>query len=334
MISWKYNYVVFGSQNEYYKKAYSDINNCDGCVYFSEPLLVQGISGYLLRLIRRIHMSPKVNKYIKLPFKHIWNPILYRYKFEPVKPICFIFFAAGPFSEHIPYGFIDYIKERYPDSKCVIFYQDLVEKKRTVSLKKYREFADLIFSFDYGDCEKYNLRYHNLVYSDILNEMDSCPIKSDIYFCGAVKNRLPEILDAYFWFRDHEFICDFHLITKDKKLIKKYKGYEGLNFCKNFSYQANLEHIQETRNMLEIMQKGGTGFTLRTCEAIIFKKRLISNNSFLKKADFYDGNQFLTYNKINEMPMSLSDLLKDFVFPDNTNYISPIVFIDEIDKIV
>ena len=40
--------------------------------------------------------------------------------------------------------------------------------------------------------------------------------------------------------------------------------------------------------MLEIMQQGGHGYTLRYCEAIAMGKKLATNNPEIEKAPFYN----------------------------------------------
>ena len=217
----KYNYVVFGTEDPYYTIGYSELNTRTDSVYLSGPIFNGSFMGIATK-IRKAHMTQKIRKYVELPWKNGWNDKLYRKSFQDTKPICFIFFSAGPFADHIPYGFIDYLKKTYPESKYVVFYQDLVwSNTRTVSLDTYKEKMDLLLSFDYDDCEKYGMLYHPLVYSDVANTVVPLERVSDIYFCGAEKNRLNEIIDAYKFFKGLGFSCDFNVITSKKELLQK-----------------------------------------------------------------------------------------------------------------
>ena len=306
----KYNYVVFGSNDPYYLLGYDELNNHSDSIYFGEPFQ----NNFLLKMLRKTHMTPRINRYIKMPFKSLWNRNLFKNCFDNDNPICFLFFSAGPFADHIPYGFVEYLKEEFPQSKYVVFYQDLVDAtKRTVSLDEYRRKMDLIVSFDYNDCDKYQMIYHPLVYSDIREKITEYKEKSDIYFCGAEKNRLGTILEAYNVFQDLGFKCDFTVITNNYKLLNDYSG--GIHFCRSFSYHENLQHIKSCKAMIEIMQKGGSGYTIRALECIAFNKKLITNNSYINRATFYDNNNFMYYEKMTD-----SDIYSKFINSEATSY--------------
>ncbi|WP_026835443.1 hypothetical protein [Eubacterium xylanophilum] len=291
----KYNYVVFGSDDPYYVLGYDELNHRNDSQYL-DTLFCQRKLKKTMRVLRKIHMTPRIKKYIELPWKYIWNKRLYSNCFDNGKPICFLFFSAGEFTDHIPYGFVEYLKKEYPDSKYAVFYQDLVgSNKRTVSFDMFREKMDLLISFDYHDCKKYKMLYHPLVYSDIAGKIKELDEKSDIYFCGAEKNRLTEILEAYEFFNELGLKCDFNIITTNEELLKEQMS--GIHYCRKFSYFENLRHIKSCNTMLEIMQKGGTGFTIRALECIAFNKKLITNNSYIKEAHFYNTNNIILYDQ-------------------------------------
>ena len=258
----KYNYVVLGSTDEYYMLSYRDLSKSGCCKYMSEPFEGKSILNKVLRMIHKVHMSQKINSIISLPFKAVWNSFLVDDCFKNGKKYCFVFFSAGPFTDHIPYGFVDMLKKRFPNSKFVVFYQDLIEHKRLVSIDDFKTFCDELYSFDYKDSEKYNVNYYPLVYSK-LNLHDSNKITSDVYFCGALKNRWNDIYRAYSYFSKKGCVCDFVIVTKDKRIIEKYKNLQGLIFVDSFSYRENLLHASQTKNILELMQKNGTGYTIR-----------------------------------------------------------------------
>ena len=329
-----YNYVVLGSTDEYYMLSYSDLNKSACCKYMSEPFEGKSILNRILRVIHKIHMSQKINSIISLPFKAIWNSFLINDYFKNGKKYCFVFFSAGPFTNHIPYGFIDLHKKRFPNSKYVVFYQDLIEHKRLVSINDFKMFCDKLYSFDYMDSEKYDVNYYPLVYS-MLDLYDSNKITSDVYFCGALKNRWDDIYKAYSYFLKKGCICDFIIVTKDKSIIEKYKNLPGLTFVDSFSYRKNLLHASQTKNILELMQKNGTGYTIRACEAVALRKRLLSNNRFLERADFYNPDQFISFDdvenvNVNEILKTIN-VISDKLYLAEMNKLSPLSFIHRID---
>ena len=74
----QYNYVIFGSDWDLYKFSYSDLLDKDFVEYFDS---VESCLGKL-SILHKIQFSEKSNRYIKVPFKNIWNPLYYRTKFN------------------------------------------------------------------------------------------------------------------------------------------------------------------------------------------------------------------------------------------------------------
>ena len=329
-----YNFVVFGTKEEYYKLSYSSLNSCyENTCYLSEPFEGGGFINKMRSFIRRIHMSPKVNKLIRIPGKSLWNSLLFKDNFFIKKPICFVFFSAGYFNDHIPYGFLDYLKNKYPNSKYVVFYQDLVNaNNRRISIDEYKKNMDLVISFDFSDCKKYGLIYHPLVYSDIAKEIEPLKEESDIYFCGAAKNRLKDILDAYDFFNSMGYKCDFHIVTTDRKKIEICYKHDGSPVCSKLPYKENLRHIASCKYLLEIMQKSGTGYTIRGCEAVAFNKKLISNNKFLQSAVFYNVNDIVIFNDIKQLVIKEDVEQSPCILHQSIDKISPYEFVNFIEK--
>ena len=80
------------------------------------------------------------------------------------------------------------------------------------------------------------------------------------------------------------------------------------------------------------MQKGGTGHTIRACEAIAFNKKMLTNNSYIKEADFFDTNNFCYYDSLNNIDM---EFVKSERLPSSYQYInliSPYRFMKFIDE--
>ena len=325
----KYNYIVLGNENEYYTLGYSDLDKYNDAVYIDSPSYAKGICGKIIGFLRKVHTSEKVNSIVKLPGKSVWNKHLINYKFNNDKPVCFIFFCGCTFSDQIPYGLIDFLKKNYINARFVVFYQDLVCHKRKIDLMTYKKYMDLVISFDIEDSKENNLLYHPLVYSDIADTIVPYEYESDIYFCGAAKNRLKEIIEAYVFFTNAGFKCDFNVIIPHNQ---DYPDYMGIKFYRSFPYTENLRHLKASKYILEIMQKGGTGYTIRTCEAIAFNKKLISNNLYLQSAFFYDKNNIITYDSLQNIDV---EILRSASKCTNNRYmhdILPYEFLKFIDK--
>lgn len=287
----KYNYVILGSEADFYMASYADLFNCSYAKYLWRRI---DTDSPIITSLYRVHMSPITNKFIELPMKSIWNRWIFREKFNNDNPICFIFFAGR--NKEINNGAIYYLRSKYKNCKMVLFYQDLVKKSALPQIEKIRNQFDLILSFDQLDVKKYNLLYYPLVYSKTDIKKSDIP-KSDIYFVGKAKDRLEDIREVYSRLKDSGLKCDFHITGVSPEDVRE----DGIVYNMPVSYEENLQRIKASKCMLEIMQKGGHGYTLRYCEAIMYDKKIITNNPEIKEAPFYSEQRIQVFENPHEI---------------------------------
>lgn len=140
---------------------------------------------------------------------------------------------------------------------------------------------------------------------------------------------------TYCYFSQNGCICDYIIVTNDKDIREKYKNLPGMVFVDKFSYRQNLLHASKTKNILELMQKNGTGYTIRACEAVALKKRLVSNNMFLERASFYSLDQFVSFDVVENV--NVKKILKPYCEDSDEKYaakmkeLSPLSFMHRID---
>lgn len=285
------NFVIFASPFDYHQYSYSDVLDTNNVEYIVKSI---HSNNKFLNLLFKVHCSLKTNKYINIPFKKLWFNQLSHFKFDD--DIIFIFFAGTTRFNLIKSGYIEYLKKRYPNSKFCCYYTDLVKwHQHEVDINYVKKTFDYVYSFDQNDCLKYELDYHQLVYSSTFNP-DKNNICNDVYFVGLAKDRLNEIIEAFKKLSSKGLKCDFHIVgvKKEDRIFE-----DEIDYCKNVTYEDNLKYISKSKSILEIMQKGGYGFTLRTCEAIMFDKMLITNNCTIKEAPFYSRENIVAIDEID-----------------------------------
>jgi hypothetical protein len=283
-----YNFVIFGSDWDLYKSSYSDVIKLKNVRYISNPYYFRSS---ISKLLYRIHWSPIINKFFKLPFKWIWNTGYYKFDFDDDKPICFLFFSN--WCEYEKHGLLTSLKKSYPHSKFVCYFQDLIELKSEIDINNIKNTYDLVISFDQRESKMYDLYYHQLVFSNCFPKEEKNSLSSDIYFLGKAKNRLPEIIKTFEYLKELNLKCNFYLVDVNP-CDQIYPG--EINYIDNMSYMENLKHVASAKCLLEIMQRGGHGYTQRMCEAIAFDKKIITNNPEIKYAPFYDKTNILFIN--------------------------------------
>lgn len=303
----KYNFVIFATEAELYKISYGDVIKRDDVLYITSE------RDYLNRLeyaLFRCHYTHLINKHIELPFKNLWARKLFKNPFKDNKPICFLFFSG--WIRLLGINLPAYLKKTYPGSKCVWFLQDLYDKQictngKNINLAVMRRELDLILSFDQADCNKYGFNYHPLVFSAFEDTIKARE-KSDVYFIGKAKDRLDDILLVYSRLKSLGVKCDFHIAGVKQS---KRKFANEIDYTPQISYKQNLEHIANTKCILEIMQEGGVGFTQRGCEAVCMNKLLLTNNPMIQSEPFYTSKYIMNFKNVEDIDSSIAENIKN-----------------------
>lgn len=157
------------------------------------------------------------------------------------------------------------------------------------SIGKLREMGISLHTFDKKDASNYGMEFHNSFYRMNVAKENVNNV-SDFYFLGAQKNRGTEI---------NEII----------NLLKPFRSLfiTPLEQGDFISYKDNLRHIQETKCIVEILQKNQHDMTLRPLEALAFKKKLLTNNSNIEQYSFYNSNNIFILGKDDP------SMLKEFI---------------------
>lgn len=314
-----YNFVIFGSSWDLYKQAYSDLYSFDDVVYIEDTILMSN-------RLRRIHLSKKINSFFNLPYKRLWNKYILEFDNKLVNehPICFLFFSNWAEYEST-LKFTEYLKKTYKGAKCVLFLQDLY-KYRKIDISKY----DLVLSFDKADCKKYGFIYHPLVFSDV-KFYKGTQIESDIYFLGKAKNRLSEIIKVYEFLIDMNLKCEFYLVGVNKE---NQVNSDTIHYIENMDYISNLNHIRNSKCLLEIMQESGTGFTQRGCEAVCLGKKLLTNNQYINDEPFFNPKYISIFKETEDIDREFVKHISDNEIVDYhyKEKMSPIELLEFIEK--
>ena len=319
----KYNYVYLGSDADFMRISFGDIEKVDWAKYLCRRI---DTGSKVLTGLYQLHTSPKTNRFFRLPGQDIWNKMMFRGNFQDNKPICFIF---APRSRWLQNNIIPYLRKKYLNCCIAIVFQDLVKYSFPQGVEDLLKKVELALSFDHADAEKYGMDYYPLVYSPCDIPEDDSIEESDVYFVGKAKDRLPQILAAYERLRDAGLKCDFY-ITGVAPEDQKYA--DEIVYGTQMPYIENLKHVKKTKCLLEIMQGGGHGYTLRACEAIMYGKKMITDNPEIAEAPFYNPELISAFETVEDIDASFvttGSAVVDYRWKDNLSPLKLLEYIDE-----
>lgn len=207
-----------------------------------------------------------------------------------------VFIIYGRDYESYGENIVDYLKERFSDSKIVCYFVDLLSKHR-VDLLRTRELFDELFTFDQKEADKYGMKYCMEPFSTVrLKEITDAQIKWDITFVASAKDRFDDIIQIYKILKEKGFSCDFHItqVPKEKQVYKKEIGYSPLNF------EELLEHVVQSKCILEIIQGEAYSPTTRFSESVLFNKMLLTNVPYFRDHEEYSN--IIYFDDISNIP--------------------------------
>lgn len=309
--------VVKPAYGNVYDYCYRDLENLENID------LLENYITFNSKLEEKIYYKHFTKK-MWLPFRSIWNKKYFKNKFSYDDEIYFILCNIP--NNIYKYGIVKRLKRKYKNSKVVLFLNDLLKKNfKTEKDKKVLKQFDAVISFDFNDCINNGFIQHSLVYS-APKDLEETQQDIDVFFCGKDKNRFDTILNIFNELTQKGLKCEFliHGVAKEKRINLK-----GIRYLDSFmSYEENLNYLKRSKCVLEIMQTDGTGYTLRTCEAIAYNKKLLTDNLVIKDAEFYNEDMIGFIKGNDEIDINFIAKKKG-EFKDR-NYFSPIHLLEKV----
>ncbi|MFK8771764.1 hypothetical protein ACK363_11235 [Aeromonas veronii] len=182
-----------------------------------------------------------------------------------------------------------------------------------------------LWSFDKADANKYMLKYHPQVHNSLslmrsgFHEFDSDFLSDKSFlFVGFDKGRLHKLSELKSILSKFNILCDFHIIAD---VGKKYSSLDRLLVKHDhLPYADYLHRISNSFGLIDFVQDGQSGLTLRVLEAVFLRKKLITNNLSVKDYDFYNASNIFVLegeacgDDINQLSLFLNS---DFVEIDD-----------------
>lgn len=257
----------------------------------------------------KIHFSHRINSIFNLPGKSFWNKYYIQNKSQ--KPCRFIF--NGDYYYLKEFGLFDYLKQRYPQSALIMnFYNPIsyyTKQDPNFDLEYFIKNFDLLLTYNEVDVEWYGLTLARQIIPCFQKFEENKKEKKDVFFVGRNKGRLEDIISVYEICTNAGLKCDFH-ITDVPINCQKYAKF--ISYNRTLSYEKVLEHVANSHCVLNIIQDGASGITLRDIEAIGLGKMIITNNKSIEKMACYDPEMVIWIDELRNKVNDLKKTKKDF----------------------
>lgn len=269
----------------------------------------------VLRVLYQLQHSKTTNKFFSLPLKSLWFNTYFKNDFANTnRPIVFIFDARLLEYDYIR-DYVVWLKKKYSGCKLVVNYWDIVATWiDSAKPDAIRGMVDMLVSYDKDDAKKYNMYYHPTVYAEAKISKPNNTPESDVFFIGGAKNRMKTILETYDKLEKAGLSCLFYVMDANPPYNQERRGIHYISGKKWISYEECVQFVQHSKCVLEIMQQGARGETLRVWEAITYGKMLLTNNTFMRESRFYNPDYVSIISEDKEID---TQRIKDYVCKPN-----------------
>ena len=244
--------------------------------------------------------------YVYVPKKK--REVLDRYYIRNLKKfgrdIDYVFaIRASSLSEKI----LHFMKKYYSKECQYIMYQWDGIKNNPNALSISKEF-DKVFTFDLTDSHEMGWTYRPLFFINDLLDIRRKRTNDVLYICSLhsqrvdVLNKLKKICEKK-GLTLHSHMYSKKLIYYKRKYLNKKEEYinssdRDVSFH-SLSIKDSYKLYGNSKVVVDFTHPGQTGYTMRTIECVGNKCKLVTNNEFIKTADFYDPHNVYIYSGTN-----------------------------------
>ncbi|MCD8326431.1 MAG: hypothetical protein LUC90_07045 [Lachnospiraceae bacterium] len=310
-------YILLYPETHRHLGLFADLEDMPNVAMFSIEL--PELNNAFLHFLRRVHTSWTINRYIPLPFREKWY-VKPEMNIERNKEYCVIVLDGamkGLKSSTLNELFVK------DNVRGVLVLINSLEASSIAILENRKKFEkanwDAVYTFDFGDAEKYGYKYlGNCYYSkhDMPLACEKFPDEetSDIYFAGGLKGNREDLIISVFEMMEQNGIrTNFNLSVSGTRRLEHNRYADQIRYQSGRwqPYDKILAGVSQTKVILEILQKGQNGPSLRYYEAVCCNKRLLTNNPAAVNLPYYDAGFIKVFH-------SAADIDYDWIKEDIT----------------
>ncbi len=187
---------------------------------------------------------------------------------------------------------IEYIQKRNPAARIIVYYTSIIDAGNRKDPRRYAGLDIEFYTFDKGDSERLCIRYLPFYYgllskplTELRKENAAFQPQQDVFFVGMAYDRAEKLVNMHEIFQK-QGVTDKLVIVKNPHQHYEKRIAKHLTAAQ-MTYEEIIEEIRKSRCILEIVQGGQQGMSLRPMEAAAFQRKLITDNQNTVNYDLY-----------------------------------------------
>lgn len=216
-----------------------------------------------------------------------------------------LFFNSG-FCRELDLRVLERLKKKNKNLRLILYIVDPMVGFNAPEHMEIIRRMDRVYSINKADCHKYGFLYYPLVYSkepDKIRQEQQEPQgqqETELYYLGSGADRTKTLLQIHQKCVEEGVKTDFHVLGREQK-----QQEEGISFHESaVSYAENVERLKKSNCILEVMHEDFDNPTQRYSEAVVYNKKLLTNNKKTVTFAFYDPGFMQVFDSVEEIDMT------------------------------
>ena len=273
------------------------------------PTTQRSVKNSLIKKIKRIHQSGTINKRVSLPFRRYWfNPIRFHLEEQEEYTIILVDAALKAFG-------VKQLNRMFAlkNVNGVLVLINSIDAHSVSMLEIKNNIPkvnwDRVYTFDPVEAKKYGYQYLGCCYYSKHDEQQVLQAfggsdRFDAYFTGGIKGgREGDIIALFEKLYLNHLKVKFNLLVSGERRLQKKKYEDQIHYFSGYwmPYEEVLAGILQSNVIIEILQDGQHGPSLRYYEAVCHNKRLLSNNPYIKDLPYYDERYMKVFSSVEDL---------------------------------
>lgn len=248
--------------------------------------------------LKKVSMSYRLNKILPTDYFGYWaNLDHYEYLPEDVYHMILPSTSIAFLSLHYLEGFL----KRHRNVRLYALLTDSMHAEsphmELVRKKLFSPIWKKVLTYDRYDAKEYRFEWIGYCYYSSYDYVEKDKHASDLYYIGFNKGgRADKVVSLYDEGRQNGVDCRFDVLSSGAEQIGDLPCMK-----ERISYPQVVSRVKSTNCILEVLQKNQQEQSLRYLEAVVYNKKLLSNNPHLSELPYFDERYMRFFNSVDEI---------------------------------
>lgn len=214
-----------------------------------------------------------------------------------------------------PYGFFKWLRDRFPDMKTVLMLENKIstlyglDGNIDMGILPNRDLMlpyDLVFSYDEEEANKFGFIYYEIL-SNLTGMLPCTNTNShDICYCGSIGKqwklgRYQALNQVYNYLQENGVSCEFRLVFGKEVDVPPDCKYAYRTYI---SYPEMIAQELASNVILEIVSDNKHGITSRFYEALMYNKKLLTNNDAIRQNKYFHPEYMRVFRDVQDIDIA------------------------------